>query len=73
MKLWGKKREHDVVEVYQDVAGQYRWRRQSRNGRITSVSGEGYYNRADAERTAQQVNKPPYDLVQVLDPGSELE
>ncbi len=36
-------------EIYQDVAGDYRWRFQSNNGKILAVSGEGYINRANCE------------------------
>lgn len=36
-------------EIYQDGAGDYRWRFQSNSGKILAVSGEGYINRANCE------------------------
>ncbi|MBS1787066.1 MAG: DUF1508 domain-containing protein [Acidobacteria bacterium] len=36
-------------EIYQDSAGDYRWRFQSNNGKILAVSEEGYINRANCE------------------------
>lgn len=36
-------------EIYQDTAGDFRWRFQSNSGRILAVSGEGYNNRANCE------------------------
>lgn len=46
----------DTVEVYKDADGEYRWRRQSENGRIVSVSGEGYINKEHAVRMATELN-----------------
>jgi uncharacterized protein YegP (UPF0339 family) len=34
--------------VYQDRAGEWRWRVRSINGEIVAVSGEGYVNRSHA-------------------------
>jgi uncharacterized protein YegP (UPF0339 family) len=36
-------------EIYQDNAGDFRWRFQSNSGKILAVSGEGYNNRANCE------------------------
>lgn len=36
-------------EIYQDGAGDYRWRFQSNSGKVLAVSGEGYINRANCE------------------------
>jgi uncharacterized protein YegP (UPF0339 family) len=36
-------------EIYQDTAGDFRWRFQSNTGKILAVSGEGYNNRANCE------------------------
>lgn len=36
-------------EVYQDVAGEWRWRLRSGNGKVVA-SGEGYKTRAGAKR-----------------------
>lgn len=37
------------VLIYKDTEGQWRWRA-SRKGRITADSGEGYANKANAQR-----------------------
>lgn len=42
----------DVVEVYRDKAGEWRWRRVSSNGDIVADSGEGYVHREDCENGA---------------------
>ena len=34
--------------VYQDSAGDYRWRLQAANGKVIADSGEGYKNQGDA-------------------------
>jgi uncharacterized protein YegP (UPF0339 family) len=36
-------------EIYQDNAGDFRWRFQSNSGKVLAVSGEGYNNRANCE------------------------
>ena len=41
------------AEVYEDKAGQYRWRIRAANGRVVADSGEGYRRREDAERGLQ--------------------
>ena len=38
-------------EIYQDAAGDFRWRFQSNNGKILAVSCEGYNNRASTRLT----------------------
>jgi len=38
-----------TFEVYQDKAGEWRWRLKSRNGRIVGDSSEGYHNEADCK------------------------
>lgn len=35
------------AELYQDDAGEYRWRLIANNGRIVATSGEGYKRRVD--------------------------
>jgi uncharacterized protein YegP (UPF0339 family) len=37
------------VEIYEDDAGEWRWRLQADNGEIVAV-GEGYSRKADAKR-----------------------
>lgn len=36
-------------EIYQDTAGDFRWRFHSNSGKILAVSGEGYINRVNCE------------------------
>ncbi|SEW21540.1 amphi-Trp domain-containing protein [Natrinema salifodinae] len=42
-------------EVYEDRAGQWRWRLVHWNGNIVADSGEGYASRSNAERAARSV------------------
>jgi len=42
-------------EVYEDVAGEWRWRLVHWNGNIIADSGEGYASRFNAERAARGV------------------
>jgi len=37
-----------TVELYQDDAGEWRWRRKAANGEIVAVSGEGYMHHEHA-------------------------
>ena len=37
-------------EVYEDSAGEYRWRGIAGNGEVIADSGEGYATKANAER-----------------------
>ncbi len=41
--------------IYQDRAGEYRWRLVSSNGRTVADSGEGYDSRSNARRAAETV------------------
>ena len=41
--------------VYQDRAGEWRWRLQHRNGRVIADSGEGYTRKRDAMRAVDTV------------------
>ena len=45
----------DDTEVYQDAAGEWRWRVKAPNGEIIADSGEGYTRREDAERAMERV------------------
>ena len=51
----------DTVTIYQDAAGEWRWRRQAGNGEIISTSGEGYENKTYAEKIAQELNPSTLD------------
>jgi len=39
----------EMYIVYKDVAGLYRWRYVSTNGRIIADSAESYHNKSDCE------------------------
>lgn len=48
---------NDYVQVYEDTEGMYRWRRVDKgNGRIVSVSGEGYVSHEYAYEAARAYN-----------------
>lgn len=49
----------DKTVVYQDAAGEWRWKRVAPNGEIIADSGEGYTRLADAERAAARVFDAP--------------
>lgn len=42
--------------MYQDAAGEFRWRRQSENGQVVSGSGEGYESHSWARQQAEALN-----------------
>jgi len=48
--------ERDKVTVYQDQAGEWRWRRTAGNGETIADSGEGYVDRENAMSMARRVN-----------------
>lgn len=49
---------NDLVEVYEDAEGMWRWRRtDASNGKILSTSGEGYTDRAYCEEAAIAYNQ----------------
>jgi uncharacterized protein len=50
------------VTVYQDDAGEWRWRRQAGNNEIISASGEGYVDRDHAQEMATRLN-PDAEIV----------
>jgi len=56
------------VEVYEDAAGEYRWRLRSSNDRIVADSGEGYSDRSEAEDAVERVREYAPDA-HVLDVG----
>jgi uncharacterized protein YegP (UPF0339 family) len=43
----------DRIEIYKDKAGEFRWRRVARNGRIVADSGEGYVSATNAIRAVK--------------------
>jgi uncharacterized protein YegP (UPF0339 family) len=52
----------EKVTVYQDDAGEWRWRRQAGNNEIISTSGEGYVDRDHAQVMAARLN-PDAEIV----------
>ena len=46
-----------TIEIYADVARQYRWRIKAANGRIVGDSGEGYVTRSNARRAAEDAQR----------------
>lgn len=44
------------IEIYQDAAGEWRWRLKASNGRIVA-SGEGYKTKAGAKQGAQALQR----------------
>jgi uncharacterized protein YegP (UPF0339 family) len=49
-------RDDDVVRVYKDRAGEWRWRRRAANGEVISTSSEGYSSYADCKHMAEELN-----------------
>jgi uncharacterized protein YegP (UPF0339 family) len=45
------------ITVYQDRAGEYRWRLRANNGKTTADSGEGYVSRSGAREAADRVRR----------------
>jgi uncharacterized protein YegP (UPF0339 family) len=56
-----------TFEIYEDDAGQYRWRLVHDNGNIIADSGEGYSSRQKAEQGLRSVkeNAPDADVLTV--------
>lgn len=46
----------DVVKVYKDSSGEWRWRRVAGNGKNVSTSGEGFISKSYAIDSAQRMN-----------------
>jgi uncharacterized protein YegP (UPF0339 family) len=46
-----------AFELYEDSAGEYRWRLRHRNGNIIADSGEGYASRSAAEDAVNSVKR----------------
>ncbi|WP_458210808.1 HVO_2922 family protein [Haladaptatus sp. NG-SE-30] len=55
-----------TFEVYQDKAGEWRWRLVVPNGNIIADSGEGYSSKQGAKRGIESVknNVPKADIVE---------
>lgn len=50
------KRTHYKCHIYQDDAGEWRWRLKSSNGRIVADSGEGYTKKQGAAKAWNQIH-----------------
>ena len=59
-----------TFEVYEDRAGEWRWRLVHDNGNIIADSGEGYASRQKCEQGLESVrrNAPDADVVDVETP-----
>ena len=44
----------DTWEIYQDNAGEWRWRRKAPNGKTVGASSEGYHNKSDCIDNARR-------------------
>lgn len=53
-------------EVYEDKAGEFRWRLKAGNGRTVGDSGEGYDSRSNARRAAERA-KAQIGSAQIVD------
>ncbi len=53
-----------TFELYEDKAGQYRWRLRHENGNIIADSGEGYASKQKARQGIESVrtNAPEADI-----------
>ena len=59
-------------QIFQDKSGEYRWRLKAANGQIVATSGEGYKQKADAQRavtTVQQLT-PTATIEDTCTPGA---
>ncbi|WP_082134268.1 DUF1508 domain-containing protein [Mycolicibacter heraklionensis] len=52
----------NVIHVYQDKAGFWRWRMKSRNGLIVADSGQSYRSERHARRAAVAVAERPIEV-----------
>jgi len=77
-KVRGKARDADHLditpagfEVYEDDAGEWRWRLIRQNGRIITDSGEGYTERNDATEAVKRVRDGNYETEVYEDDAGE--
>ena len=43
--------------IYKDASGEYRWRLQANNNKITADSGEGYTTKTSCEQAIERVKR----------------
>ena len=48
-------------KIYEDSAGEYRWKLIADNGKIVADSGEGYASKANARRAASRLFQAIYN------------
>ncbi|GGL68394.1 HVO_2922 family protein [Halocalculus aciditolerans] len=57
-----------TFEVFEDAAGEWRWRLVASNGKIIADSGEGYQSKQGVERGIESVKRNAGDAdVEVVD------
>ncbi|EMA68050.1 HVO_2922 family protein [Halorubrum kocurii] len=61
--------ENAAFELYEDAAGEYRWRLRHRNGNIVADSGEGYASESNARDAIERVREYAPDAY-ALDVGN---
>ncbi|EMA65982.1 hypothetical protein C461_12443 [Halorubrum aidingense JCM 13560] len=63
-----------TFELYEDAAGEYRWRLRHRNGNIVADSGEGYASKSGAADAIERVREyaPDADVLEVGNAAFEI-
>ncbi|WP_435066291.1 HVO_2922 family protein, partial [Halobaculum sp. EA56] len=61
------------IEVYEDAAGEFRWRLVHRNGNVLGDSGEGYATRSNARRAADRFQEAAGEASVDADSGLRFE
>jgi len=66
--------ENATFELYEDAAGEYRWRLRHRNGNIVADSGEGYASESNAREAIERVREyaPDADALDVGNAAFEI-
>lgn len=59
--------------VFQDAAGEWRWRLVAGNGRVIADSGEGYTRKEGAERAVARVKESVRRIAQAEHNGGFME
>ncbi|MFC5133597.1 MULTISPECIES: HVO_2922 family protein [Haloferacaceae] len=63
-----------TIELYEDNAGEFRWRLRHRNGNIIGDSGEGYASKGGAEEAIERIREyaPDADVLEVGSAAFEI-
>lgn len=56
-RLWSLRQSQSRFELYEDKAGEHRFRLRHRNGNIVATSGEGYTRRHNAQKGIESVRR----------------